>query len=188
MQTKKSPLALSLVLLSLAAGCTGGSPEIGSDAGAEAEEWPKQVVLTHEWTVDALAGLRFSDGTIGPPESSDIHLIQGRLLSLVGDEPMTACEKGVYVALDQVPTSVESCPAGRDPNGLTSGWDRGFALSATSIHATEESYRVGVGALVWDRAHTTLYRLRTLGDSYAATGVATATFEYEPVVAQPRCR
>ena len=67
-----------------------------------------------------------------------------------------------------------------------SGTREQFAyLSATSLHTTEESYVIGLGLLLWNREHTTLYRLRVVGDSYDAQGMSTATFDYEPV---PRSR
>ncbi|WP_437488879.1 hypothetical protein WME75_09605 [Sorangium sp. So ce1014] len=94
------------------------------------------------------------------------------VISLRSTAAESICERGTsFAALAEIPTDVDGC----------SSWTAFASLSGTSIHESDESYRIGLGLLVWDAEHAALYRLRVLGDSYDVTVGSTATFEYEPV-------
>ena len=146
-------------------GCGDASAEADADAGM----WPRRVTLTAPG-VGMGDFIRLSDGVIA--DDGDLGVQQAMVISLRSATPESFCEKGTsFVSLAAIPIDVASC----------TDWGPVAYLSGTSIHASDESYRIGLGLLVRDAQHAALYRLRVVGDSYEATGVATATFEYEPV-------
>jgi hypothetical protein len=137
---------------------------------ADAEMWPKRVTLTTPQAGAEGERIRLSDGVIAV--DGDFGIQQAMVISLRSAAAGSFCEKGMsFASLAAIPTDVASC----------TDWSQVAYLSGTTLHTSEESYAIGVGLLVRDAQHEALYRLLILGDSYAATGVATATFEYEPV-------
>ncbi len=187
-----TPLRLALLLVvSLAPGllaCRGGEAPIqGADASIDrTSDWPKQIALTYRWDyselgLDTRSGVRLSDGSQVSPEEADIALTQAMVLSLYTQNLSATCLKGVFASLEDIPTSLDVCP--NEPIGPADGdWQGRIYLSASSIHEVGESQSIGLGALLWDRPATTLYRMRLLGDSYDEEGLSTAVLEYEPVV------
>ena len=139
-------------------------------------DWPRQVRLqTPEVGMDSPFVLLATGEQA--PDAGDLNLYQGRVLSLISPVDNSVCAKGVYEQLSEIPADPESCPA--DVEGA---W-RNFAyLDSARIHTEAESYTIGLGLLVRDVDHTAVYRLRILGDSYSAEGVATVFFEYEPLL------
>ncbi|WP_437779297.1 hypothetical protein [Sorangium sp. So ce1097] len=131
--------------------------------------WPKTVTLAVQGIGEAGEHVRLSDGTVS--DAGDLGVQLSRLVALRSAAADSICEMGMsYAALADIPIDVAGC-----------SWSPVAYLSATSIHESDESYRIGLGLLVWDAERATLYRLRVLGDSYDVTGASTATFEYEPV-------
>ncbi|WP_437634047.1 hypothetical protein [Sorangium sp. So ce854] len=131
--------------------------------------WPKTVTLAVQGIGEVGEHVRLSDGTVS--DAGDLGVQSSRVISLQSATTDSICEVGTsFAALADIPADVAGC-----------SWVPIAYLSATSIHESEESYRIGLGLLVWDAERATLYRLRVLGDSYDVTGGSTATFEYEPV-------
>lgn len=168
-----------LTALALTVGC-GGTVNVEDDTGAAASSgagmsptadagmWPRTVTLTAR---DLGTGdhVRLSDGTVS--DAGDLGVQSSRVISLRSTAAESICERGTsFAALADIPTDVAGC----------SSWTPIAYLSATTIHESDESYRIGLGLLVWDAEHAALYRLRVLGDSYGVTVGSTATFEYEP--------
>ncbi|WP_437289822.1 hypothetical protein [Sorangium sp. So ce406] len=121
-------------------------------------------------TVGSGEHVRLADGTVS--DAGDLGVQWAMVISLRSAAAESICERGTsFAALADIPTDVAGC----------SSWSPIAYLSATTIHESDESYRIGLGLLVWDAERAALYRLRVLGDSYDATAGATATFEYEPV-------
>lgn len=139
-----------------------------------APAWPKRVTLVTKLATDESGSVRLADGAL-VEDGGDLSLDVGRVLSLSSPTSDSLCAKGTFDALEDIPTTVDTCPA-----SLSGTWEQRTYLSAASLHTDEESSVVGLGLLVWSEDHTALYRLRVAGDSYAA-GVSTATFDYEPV-------
>ncbi|XXX79855.1 hypothetical protein WMF30_13880 [Sorangium sp. So ce134] len=172
-----------LTLLATTAGCgeppigeddagstasSGGGGGAGSTAPSDAGTWPRTVTLTAK-EIGTGDYVRLSDGTVS--DAGDLGIQSAMVISLRSAAPESICERGTsFAALADVPTDVAGC----------SSWAPIAYLSGTTIHESDESYRIGVGLLVWDAEHVTLYRLRVLGDSYDVTAGSTATFEYEP--------
>jgi hypothetical protein len=147
----------------------------GSSSDVAHPTWPKQVTLQTRQSVSVNGedGVRLSDGVIAMGQG-DFNLAVTMVLSLRSPTPESFCEKGKVSSLADVPTELGACSPGVQ-------WTPGLMLSGSSVHKSEESYMIGLGALVRDASHQSLYRLRILGDSYNEQGLATATFEYEPV-------
>lgn len=138
-------------------------------------EWPRQVRLqTPEVGVESPFVLLATGEQAA--EAGDLNLYQGRVLSLTSPVEASVCAKGVYDKLSDIPTDLESCPA--DVEGA---WRKFAYLDSARIHTEAESYTIGLGLLVRDVDHTATYRMRILGDSYSAEGVATVFFEYAPL-------
>jgi hypothetical protein len=169
----------SLTALALTVGC-GGSVDVEDDTGAAASSdagvsptadagvWPRTVTLTSR-DIGAGDHVRLSDGTVS--NDGDLGVQSSRVISLRSAVAESICERGTsFAALADIPTDVAGC----------SSWTSIAYLSATTIHESDESYRIGLGLLVRDAEHAALYRLRLLGDSYGVTVGSTATFEYEP--------
>lgn len=157
--------------VALLMGCGDASAEADADAGtiADAGMWPRRVTLT-TLVVGEGDFVRLSDGALA--DDGDLGVQQAMVISLRSATAESLCEKGPsFASLAAIPTDLASC----------TDWVPVAYLSGTSIHESDESYSIGLGLLVRDAQHEALYRLRVLGDSYEATGVATATFEYEPV-------
>lgn len=153
------------------AGSTGSSVEddAGSISSSDAGMWPRTVTLTSQ---DIGTGnyVRLSDGAVS--DVGDLGIQSSRVISLRSTAAESICERGTsFAALGDIPTDVDGC----------SSWTPIAYLSGTTIHESDESYRIGLGLLVWDAEHAALYRLRVLGDSYDVAAGSTATFEYEPV-------
>jgi len=156
-----------------------GEPTTGEPTtGSTPSEWPRRVTLVTNHSEEGTPALKLAEGTL-LAEGGDIHLALAYVLSLRGS-PDSVCEKGTFDALGDVPTDLDTCPA------ASSGtWGPSAYLDASWLHTQEESNVIGLGLLVWDEAHTTVYRLRVLGDSYDEQGQATVTFDYEPVPPSP---
>jgi hypothetical protein len=137
--------------------------------------WPKRVTLVTKLATNESGGVRLADGAL-VEGGRDLSLDLGRVLSLSSPTSASLCEKGKFDALEDIPTTVDTCPA-----SLSGTWEQRTYLSAASLHTNEESSVVGLGLLMRNEEHTALYRLRIVGDSYDASGVSTATFDYEPV-------
>lgn len=153
--------------VALLMGCGDASAE--PEAEAEAGMWPRRVTLTTPRVGEGDV-IRLSDGVLA--DDGDLGVQQAMVISLRSATAESFCEKGTsFASLAAIPTDVASC----------TDWVPVAYLSGTSIHASDESSRIGLGLLVRDAPHAALYRLRIVGDSYEATGIATATFEYEPV-------
>jgi hypothetical protein len=124
-----------------------------------------------------------ADGVID--DDGDVSLRLAVQLSLRApmaedEDDLLFCKQGTYAALAEVPTDIEACLALEGPL-----WSNLF-LSASTYHDDQQSEVVGLSALVRNRAHDALYRLRVLGDSVGpnadgSLGHASATFEYEPL-------
>lgn len=179
MQFTAIQLASPVLLTALATACSGGgstNAAEGPDASTAIE--PFRIVLSH--TLDAEerleSGVRFSDGSLLGPDDADLFMNQARVISLASKGAESLCEKGVFDSIDDIPTTVDECPAN------TSGaWNARIYLSASTNHTTSESNRIGVGLLAWNTNHTALYKLLVVGDSYDFEGVSTVTFDYERV-------
>jgi len=194
--------ALGLSLLVLACGPdtttsedpgTGGStspttptesePEPGSTGttGPAESEWPRRVTLETPGLVDPSPAIHLADGTLDDTDG-DLRLHQTMVLTLRSPTAESVCTKGTFANLTDIPTTVDDCPG----TPSTPVWHDFAYLSAATIHTTEESSSIGLGLLVRDAEHSTLYRMRILGDSYSAdTGRSTVTFDYEPVSPAP---
>ncbi|KYF81686.1 hypothetical protein BE17_52200 [Sorangium cellulosum] len=145
---------------------TGTTPPVDpGDPGV----WPKTVTLAVQGIGELGEHVRLADGTVS--DAGDVGVQSSRVIALRSPAADSICEMGLpYAALTEIPTDVAGC-----------SWVPVAYLSGTSIHESGESYRIGLGLLVWDAERATLYRLRVLGDSYDVTTGSTATFEYEPV-------
>jgi hypothetical protein len=155
-------------------GSSGDSNETGVGPGDGGMTWPKRVAL-HATGPLGGDGVRFADGVV-VREVGDFYLVQTMVLSLGSPTEASVCEKGRYDVLTEVPTDVATCPA-----SLSGGWGMRIYLSGSAVHTVEESYVIGLSALVRDASHQALYRLRILGDAYDDEGLSTALFEYEPI-------
>jgi hypothetical protein len=162
-----SGVCFSACCMVMLMGC--GDAAARADVDADTEMWPRRVTLT---TLEVGMGetIRLSDGVI--TDDGDLRVQQAMVISLGSAAAESFCEKGTsFTSLDAIPTDVASC----------TDWQGVAYLSGASIHESDESNSIGLGLLVWDAQHESLYRLRVLGDSYEVPFVATATFEYEPV-------
>ena len=146
-----------------------------SPTDSENSEWPRQVRLQTPGVAEDSAFVVLATGE-QVAESGDLNLYQGRVLSLSSPVDASVCAKGVYDSLGDIPTDPEVCPG--DVEGA---WRRFAYLDSARIHTEAESYTIGLGLLVRDVGHTSVYRLRILGDSYSAEGISTVFFEYAPV-------
>ncbi|KYF63433.1 hypothetical protein BE11_10205 [Sorangium cellulosum] len=147
-----------------------GEDDTGTESPSDAGAWPKTVTLAVQSIGEAGEHVRLSDGTVS--DAGDLGAHMSRLTYLRSPVEGSLCEMGAsFARLADIPTDVAAC----------SEWASLAYLSALSIHESSESYRIGLGLLVWDAEHTALYRLRVLGDSYDVAAGSTATFEYEPV-------
>ncbi|WP_438003321.1 hypothetical protein WME89_31055 [Sorangium sp. So ce321] len=147
----------------------------GTEAVPEESTGPRRVTLVTPSAATESDGVRLADGAI-VAGGGDLSLYQAMVLSLSSPTPGSLCAKGIFSALGDVPTEVDTCPA-----GLTGSWEQRTYLSGATTHTTEQSSVIGLGLLVWNADHTALYRLRVIGDSYDGQGVSTATFDVEPV-------
>ena len=156
-------------------GSATGAGSASTSTGTMGPMWPKRITLLSSFAADQSAGLQLSDGVIVAGEG-DLSLATSKVLSVRSPTTDSVCEKGKFEALGDVPAEVDSCPG-----ALSGTWEKFAYLSATTLHTTEESYVIGLGLLLRNKEHTALYRARVVGDSYDAQGMATATFDYEPV-------
>jgi hypothetical protein len=149
----------------------------GCDLESTPAPWtgPKRVTLVTPAIATPSDGVQLEDGTIVADEG-DLSLYQAQTLSLSSPTPASLCAKGTFDALGDIPTEIDTCPA-----GLSGTWEDRAYLGGATLHTIEESYVAGLGLLVWNEEHTALYRLRVVGDSYDEQGVSKATFDYEPV-------
>tara|TARA_R110002096_G_scaffold16898_9_gene57953 strand:+ start:76057 stop:76623 length:567 start_codon:yes stop_codon:yes gene_type:complete len=166
-----------LLAASLSAGC-GGSASESPDAGGLLRCEPARVVLTHTFEDPSASGVRFSDATLTGPEDADIFMNQAQVLSLGMFSGNSLCEKGIFESIEDIPLNLDDCPASGSGE-----WTPRVYLSASTIHATPESERIGLGILAWNADRTALYKLLVVGDSYNTQGVSTVSFDYERVVA-----
>ncbi len=173
MQTDPRVFVLFAVLSLSCSGNTSSSVDAGPN------DWPKEVELRFQWDDERLAGLRLEAGVLTPPEEADVSLRQAQVLSLRADSD-AFCRKGVFEALSDIPTSLDSCP--EYAHTSDGPWTSFLYLSASTTHTLDESYAIGTGALFRAGPEGPLYRLRILGDSYGPSGVSTALIEYEPVL------
>ena len=180
MQISAIPCFSSFLLAaSLGLGCSGsGSASEAPDAGVLLRCEPARVVLTHTFEDPSASGVRLSDATFTGPEGADIFMNQAQVLSLGVFSGNSLCEKGIFDSIEDIPVSLDDCPASG-----SGAWTPRVYLSASTNHATAESERIGLGILAWNADRTALYKLLIVGDSYNAQGVSTVTFDYERVVA-----
>ncbi|WP_434044218.1 MULTISPECIES: hypothetical protein [Sorangium] len=151
-------------------GAPMGEEDTGTEPHSDTGAWPKTVTLAVQNIGEAGEHVRLSDGTVS--DAGDLGAHMSRLTYLRSPVEGSLCEVGAsFARLADIPTDVAAC----------SEWASFAYLSALSVHESNESYRIGLGLLVWDAEHAALYRLRVLGDSYDAAAGSTATFEYEPV-------
>lgn len=151
-------------------GAPVGEDDTGTKPSSEPGAWPKTVTLAVQNIGEAGEHVRLSDGTVS--DAGDLGAHMSRSTYLRSPVEGSVCEVGAsFARLADIPTDVAAC----------SEWASLAHLSALTIHESDESYRIGLGLLVWDAEHGALYRLRVLGDSYDVTAGSTATFEYEPV-------
>jgi hypothetical protein len=120
--------------------------------------------------------LRLADQRVLPDGSpADLTLYQAMMLSLRSPQARSICTKGTFAALADIPTDLGSCPA-----DLGGEWTQHAYLSGSYQHTAAQSTITGLGLLVRDQAQT-LFRVRVLGDSYSADGVARVVLEAERV-------
>ncbi|WP_438025609.1 hypothetical protein [Sorangium sp. So ce233] len=151
-------------------GAPVGEDDTGTKPTSEPGAWPKTVTLAVQNIGEAGEHVRLSDGTVS--DAGDLGAHMSRSTYLQSPVEGSVCELGTsFAKLADIPTDVAAC----------SRWASRAYLSALSIHESNESYRIGIGLLVWDAERAALYRLRVLGDSYDVIAGSTATFEYEPV-------
>ncbi|AUX22291.1 uncharacterized protein SOCEGT47_027920 [Sorangium cellulosum] len=146
-----------------------GEGETGTTPPSDPGAWPKTVTLAAQGIGVLGEHVRFSDGAVSDAGDLGVHAL--RHVSLQSPVDGSICEMGTsFAGLADIPVDVAACPQ----------WTSIAHLSATTVHESDESYRIGLGLLVWDAEHAALYRLRVLGDSHDAAARSTATFEYEP--------
>ncbi|WP_433931434.1 hypothetical protein AB3662_44520 [Sorangium cellulosum] len=151
-------------------GPTIGEEDPGPTPPSDAGMWPKTVTLTVQELGNVGEHVRLSDGAVS--DAGDLGVQSSRVIALRSPAGESICEMGTsFAALADIPTDAAGCAT----------WAPVAYLSASSIHESDESYRIGLGLLVWDADRAALYRLRVLGDSYDVSAGSTATFEYEPV-------
>ncbi|WP_437733508.1 hypothetical protein [Sorangium sp. So ce1335] len=147
-----------------------GEDEPGTTSPSDTAAWPRTVTLAVQGIGEIGEHVRLSDGAVS--DAGDLGVQSSRVIALRSPADGSICEVGTsFASLADIPSDVAAC----------SEWAPVAYLSATSIHVSDESYRIGLGLLVWDAEHAALYRLRVLGDSYDVAAGSTATFEYEPV-------
>ncbi|WP_437297201.1 hypothetical protein [Sorangium sp. So ce426] len=148
---------------------TMGEDDAGATSPSDIGVWPKTVTLAVQNMGEVGEQVRLSDGAVS--DAGDLGVEFTRFVRLRSPVDGSVCTVGEsFAKLADVPTDATAC----------SEWWPFVNLSHISTHENDESYRIGLGLLVWDAEHAALYRLRVLGDSYNAAG-STATFEYEPV-------
>lgn len=126
------------------------------DTAQETTEWPRRVTLITPEVAVPSDGLDLATGA-SVEGDGDLRLYQGRVISLLSPGEKSICVVGTFERLEDVPT--DECPA-------DSTWAPLVSLGGASFHTEEESYSIGISALVWDATQSTLYRLRVEGDSY----------------------
>ncbi len=99
-----------------------------------------------------------------------MQLFETMVVSLRTPSPASLCPKGTFASLDAVPTGGAECLNG-------AAWSIAWVLGGSTLGADQWS---GSSTLVRDASHSTTYRLRVVGDSLAASGVA-LTFDYAPI-------
>jgi hypothetical protein len=158
------------------AGCGGTTRDAPSASqgtgGGGSVTWPQRVVL-HTTSFEG-EGLRLADATVlgSGAGARDLWMDQSKVASLGHATPESFCEKGTFDTLAEVPID-DAC--------ASDTWTSRLHLSAATVHTNEDSYYIGLSALVKDASHTETYRLRILGDEYDAEGDSSVTFEYELV-------
>jgi hypothetical protein len=133
------------------------------------------VTLVTKPSASLHGGVWLVDGAVTTGDG-DLNLDQAQVLSIASPTPGSLCELGTFATLGDIPATADKCAG-----SLPGGWKQRAYLSATTLHTSDQSDVIGNGLLVRDAAHTALYRLRVVGDSYDAEGLSTATFDYEPV-------
>lgn len=160
-------------LFLLASGCEPSGAIL--DAGVPPGDGPAaRVSSPHRVTLarslgGPRAGLRLADGAL-VSEGEDVQLLETMVVSLRAPGPGSLCPKGEFASLDAVPSGGAECLNG-------AGWNIAWILGGSSLGTGQW---IGASTLVRDASHSTTYRLRVVGDSLDASGVA-LTFDYAPI-------
>lgn len=160
-------------LLLLGSGCESSSVILdaggpSSDGPATQVNSPRRVTLARALG-GAGAGLRLADGAL-VTEGGDVQLFETMVVSLRSPSPESLCPKGTFASLDAIPTGGAECLH-------SAPWSIAWVLGGSSLGTDQWS---GSSTLVRDASHATTYRLRVVGDSLDASGVA-LTLDYAPI-------